>query len=247
MLDRILRFSLEHKLVVFLVIGAVVVWGMIVAPFDWRFSWLDRSPVAVDAIPDIGENQQVVFTDWMGRSPQDVEDQITYPLTSALLGIPRVKTVRSLSMFGFSSIFIIFEEGAEFYWTRSRVLEKLNSLPPGTLPEGVAPRLGPDATALGQVFWYTIEGRDQEGRPTGGWGLDELRTIQDFTVRLSLQGVSGVAEVASIGGHSGPHRPVADRNACSHGSQGQGSEPGDHRAGRDPNPGAAQAGGRGAG
>src|SRR5690606_15819102 len=143
--------------------------------------------VAVDAIPDIGENQQIVFTEWVGRSPQDVEDQITYPLTVSLLGIPQVKTVRSFSFFGFSSIYIIFKEDAEFYWSRSRVLEKLNSLSAGTLPEDVQPMLGPDATALGQIFWYTLEGRDPEGNPTGGWDLAELRSIQDWYVRYGLQ------------------------------------------------------------
>jgi Cu(I)/Ag(I) efflux system membrane protein CusA/SilA len=137
----------------------------------------------------------------MGRSPQDIEDQITYPLTTALLGLPQVKTVRSYSMFGFSSIYIIFKEEAEFYWTRSRILEKLNSLSGGTLPEGVSPQLGPDATGLGQVFWYSLEGMDADGQPTGGWDLDEIRSAQDWYVRYALQGVDGVAEVASIGGY----------------------------------------------
>lgn len=175
-------------------------WGISVAPFNWKSDWFPRDPVAVDAIPDIGENQQIVFTKWMGRSPQDVEDQITYPLTTALLGVPGVKTIRSSSMFGFSSIYIIFEEDIEFYWSRSRILEKLNSLPAGTLPEGVQPALGPDATALGQIYWYTLEGRDKDGNPTGGWDPQELRTIQDYTVKYGLAAVEGVSEVASIGG-----------------------------------------------
>ena len=175
-------------------------WGVIVAPFDWKVGSLPRDPVPVDAIPDIGENQQIVFTEWMGRSPQDVEDQISYPLTVALLGIPEVKTIRSYSMFGFSTIYVIFNEKAEFYWSRSRVLEKLNSLPAGTLPEGVQPTLGPDATALGQIFWYTLEGRDPDGNPTGGWDLHELRTTQDWYVRYALASAEGVSEVASIGG-----------------------------------------------
>ena len=139
--------------------------------------------MAVDAIPDIGENQQIVFTNWSGQSPQDVEDQITYPLTSALLGIPGMRSVRSNSMFGFSSIYLIFEEEVEFYWSRSRILEKLNSLPAGLLPENATPTLGPDAMALGQVFWYTLEGRAADGSPVGGWDLDELRSIQEFYVR----------------------------------------------------------------
>jgi len=178
----------------------MVFWGIMVAPFDWDTDYLPRDPVPVDAIPDIGENQQIVFTEWPGRSPQDIEDQITYPLTTALLGLPQVKTIRSYSMFGFSSIYIIFKEEPEFYWTRSRILEKLSSLPPSTLPQGVAPQLGPDATGLGQVFWYTLEGYTPDGTPSGGWDLDELRSTQDWYVRYALQGVDGVAEVASIGG-----------------------------------------------
>ena len=200
LIDRLIRFCLENKLVVILFTVVLVLWGVAVAPFDWESGVLPRDPVPVDAIPDIGENQQIVFTEWMGRSPQDIEDQITYPLTTALLGLPEVKTVRSYSMFGFSSIYIIFKEDAEFYWTRSRILEKLNSLSSGTLPLGVSPQLGPDATALGQVYWYTLEGMSRSGEPTGGWDLDELRSTQDWYVRYALQGVDGVAEVASIGG-----------------------------------------------
>lgn len=175
-------------------------WGIAVAPFNWESEWFPRDPVAVDAIPDIGENQQIVFTKWMGRSPQDVEDQITYPLTASLLGVPGVKTIRSSSMFGFSSIYIIFEEDVEFYWSRSRILEKLNSLPVGILPKGVQPTLGPDATALGQIYWYTLEGRDKDGNPVGGWDPQELRTIQDYTVKYAISSAQGVSEVASIGG-----------------------------------------------
>lgn len=199
-IDRLIAFCLHNKLVVALVTAAIVFFGLVVAPFDWRIPGVNRYPVAVDAIPDIGENQQIVFTDWPGRSPQDVEDQVTYPLTVALLGIPEVKTIRSTSMFGFSSIFVIFDESAEFYWTRSRILEKLNSLPAGTLPANVAPALGPDATGLGQVYWYTLEGQDPDGRPAGGWDLDELRSVQDWYVRYGLQAAEGVSEVASIGG-----------------------------------------------
>lgn len=199
-LDRVIRFCLEQKLVVALLVIAVVVWGILVAPFDWEIASLPRDPVAVDAIPDIGENQQIVFTEWMGRSPQDVEDQITYPLTVSLLGIPGVKTIRSYSFFGFSSIYIIFNEDIDFYWSRSRVLEKLNSLPAGTLPDGLQPALGPDATALGQIFWYTLEGRDPDGKPAGEWDLHELRTVQDWYVRYSLLSAEGISEVASVGG-----------------------------------------------
>ncbi|RME23720.1 MAG: efflux RND transporter permease subunit, partial [Candidatus Zixiibacteriota bacterium] len=200
LLDRIIRYCLDNKLVITLLTLFLIAWGIMVAPFDWDLGGLPRDPVPVDAIPDIGENQQIVFTKWPGRSPQDIEDQITYPMTVALLGIPGVKTIRSYSYFGFSSVYIIFKDDVEFYWSRSRVLEKLNSLPPGTLPAGVQPMLGPDATALGQVFWYTLEGRDKDGNPTGGWDLEELRSIQDWTVRYALQSADGVAEVASVGG-----------------------------------------------
>jgi len=200
-LDKVIKYCLENKLIVIMALAAIVGWGVIVAPFDWNIPGIPREPVPVDAIPDIGENQQIVFTKWPGRSPQDVEDQITYPLTVALLGVPEIKTVRSYSMFGFSTIYVIFKEKAEFYWTRSRILEKLNSLPSGTLPEGVQATLGPDATALGQIFWYTLEGRDEDGNPAGGWDLQELRSVQDWYVRYGLQAADGVAEVASIGGY----------------------------------------------
>jgi len=139
-LDKIIRFCLDSKLVVALMVVIIVVWGAMVAPFDWQLGGLPRSPVPTDAIPDIGENQQIVFTEWLGRSPEDVEDQISYPLTVGLLGVPGVKTIRSYSFFGFSSIYVIFDEGVEFYWSRTRVLEKLNSLPAGTLPEGSHPK-----------------------------------------------------------------------------------------------------------
>lgn len=200
LVGHIIRFCLLHKVVVGLLLLAATGWGLMVAPFDFNLGGLPRDPVPVDAIPDIGENQQIVFTQWEGRSPQDVEDQVSYPLTVALLGLPGVKTVRSFSMFGFSSIYIIFDDTVEFYWSRSRVLEKLASLPQGTLPPEVKPTLGPDATALGQVFWYTLEGRDETGQPAGGWDLAELRSIQDWYVRYALMGVQGISEVASIGG-----------------------------------------------
>ncbi|WP_034043572.1 efflux RND transporter permease subunit [Wocania ichthyoenteri] len=201
MLNKSIKFLIENKLVAVLLLVLFVGWGTVNAPFNWDTGFLPSNPVAVDAIPDIGENQQIVFTKWDGRSPQDIEDQITYPLTTSLLGIPGVKTIRSSSMFGFSSIYIIFEEDIEFYWSRSRILEKLNSLPSGLLPEGVNPALGPDATGLGQIFWYTLEGRDENGNVTGGWDLHELRSIQDYYVKYALSTASGVSEVASIGGY----------------------------------------------
>ncbi|MCP4639391.1 MAG: efflux RND transporter permease subunit [bacterium] len=198
--DRLIRFCMQNGLLVALALGGLILWGLMVAPFDWDLGGLPRDPVPVDAIPDLGENQQIVFTEWPGRSPQDIEDQVTYPLTVALLGVPGVKTIRSQSMFGFSSIYAIFDENVEFYWSRSRILEKLNSLPPDTLPDGVAPALGPDATALGQVFWYTLEGRDPDGNPASGWDPQELRSIHDWYVRYALTSAEGVSEVASIGG-----------------------------------------------
>ncbi|MDX1672013.1 MAG: efflux RND transporter permease subunit, partial [Balneolaceae bacterium] len=213
MLDKIIRFFLENKLIALLLLAGFVGWGIATAPFAWDLDFLPRDPVAVDAIPDLGENQQIVYTRWPGRSPQDVEDQITYPLTTQLLSVPGVKTVRSNSIIGMSSIYVIFEEDIDFYWSRSRILEKLNSLPAGTLPEGVQPTLGPDATGLGQIFWYTLEGRDQEGNPAGGWDLQELRSIQDFYVGYGLSSAGGVSEVAPIGGFVREYQVDADPEA----------------------------------
>ena len=201
MLTRIIKFFLQNRLISVLLLIVFITWGIINSPFGWNTGFLPNDPVPVDAIPDIGENQQIVYTEWKGQSPQDIDDQISYPLTTALLGIPGVKTIRSSSIFGVSSIYIIFDEDVEFYWSRSRILEKLNSLPAGTLPQGVTPSLGPDATALGQVFWYTLEGRDASGKPAGGWDPQELRSIQDFYVKYALTAAKGVAEVASVGGY----------------------------------------------
>jgi len=201
MFNRLVKYFLENRLITYLFLIAFVVLGMVFMPFNWKTDFFPRDPIAVDAIPDIGENQQIVATEWMGRSPKDIQDQVTYPLTTALLGIPGVQTIRSTSMFGMSFIYIIFKDNVEFYWSRSRILEKLNSLPSGTLPLGVQPTLGPDATALGQVYWYTLEGRDPKtGEPSGGWDPQELRTIQDFYVKYGLTTAEGVSEVASVGG-----------------------------------------------
>jgi copper/silver efflux system protein len=201
MFNRLVKYFLENRLITFIFLIAFVIVGLVTMPFNLNTGFLPRNPVPVDAIPDIGENQQIVATEWMGRSPKDIQDQITYPLTTALLGIPGVQTIRSTSMFGMSFIYIIFKDNTEFYWSRSRILEKLNSLPAGTLPAGVQPALGPDATALGQIFWYTLEGRDTKtGKPNGGWDPSELKTIQDFYVRYSLSSAEGVSEVASVGG-----------------------------------------------
>jgi len=212
MTNRLIRFFLENKLVAVLLLLVMVGWGLSVAPFNWNLDSLPRNPVPVDAIPDLGENQQIVYTEWEGQSPQDIEDQITYPLTTQLLTVPGVKTVRSSSMTGVSSIYVIFEEDVEFYWSRSRILEKLNSLPAGTLPQTARPALGPDATALGQIFWYTLEGRNENGDPAGGWDPQELRSLQDFYVKYGLSGAQGVAEVASIGGYVKEYQVDIDPN-----------------------------------
>jgi Cu(I)/Ag(I) efflux system membrane protein CusA/SilA len=201
MFNRLVKYFLENRLITFILLIAFVVVGLVTMPFNLKSGLLPRDPVPVDAIPDIGENQQIVATEWMGRSPKDIQDQVTYPLTTALLGIPGVQTIRSSSMFGMSFIYIIFKDNIEFYWSRSRILEKLNSLPAGTLPAGVQPSLGPDATALGQIFWYTLEGQDPKtGKSNGGWDPSELKTIQDFYVKYSLSTAEGVSEVASVGG-----------------------------------------------
>jgi len=193
-IDRIIRYCLENKLVVAIGLALLVFWGIRVMPFRGAEGVIPRDPIPVDAIPDIGENQQVIFTEWPGRSPQDVEDQITYPLTTLLQGTPGFKTIRAFSMFGFSVVYVIFDDAHDFYWCRSRLLEKLASAAQ-RLPSGVTPTLGPDATGLGQVFWYTLEGS------AGGFDLAELRSIQDWFVRYGLRAIPGVSEVASVGGY----------------------------------------------
>ncbi len=201
MINKIIAYFLHNRILSVFVLVAVLFGGLVTAPFNWDGGVLPHDPVPVDAIPDIGDNQQIIAADWMGHSPHDMQEQVTYPLTTALLSIPGVKTIRSTSMFGMSFIYIIFNDDIEFYWSRSRILEKLNSLPASLLPEGVKPYLGPDATALGQIFWYTLEGRDPKtGKPKGGWDPQELRTIQDYYVRYGLSASEGVAEVASVGG-----------------------------------------------
>ncbi len=181
MVNRVISWCLTHALLVFLAAGAAMLGG-----------WYALNRIPIDALPDIGEKQVIVFADWPGRSPQDVDDQVTYPLTIALEGTPGVKVIRSASGFGFSMVFVIFHDSFDYYWARSRVLERLN-VARSRLPQGVEPVLGPDATALGQVFWYTVEGT--------GFDLAELRTIQDWYVRYQLNAVEGVSEVASAGGY----------------------------------------------
>ncbi|MFT7680231.1 MAG: Cu(I)/Ag(I) efflux system membrane protein CusA/SilA, partial [Planctomycetota bacterium] len=199
-IERLARACLELPLLVGIGALMLTAFGIYSAPFAWDVPGIERDPVPVDAIPDTADNQQIVFSRWPGRSPQDVEDQVTYPLTVSLLGVPGVRSLRSSSMFGASWVYVIFEEGSDIYESRSRILEKLASLPASALPENVRPTLGPDATALGQVFWYTLEGRTEDDQPAGGYDLAELREIQDWTVRYALASVPGVAEVASIGG-----------------------------------------------
>jgi copper/silver efflux system protein len=179
MINRLIEFSLKNRFVLLIAYALLAGWGY------WALS---KTPI--DAIPDLSENQVIVFTDWPGRSPQEVEDQITYPLTVNLQGLPSVKTVRSSSAFGFSMINIIFDDEVDVYFARTRVLERLN-LASGFLPPGVIPTLGPDATGVGQVFWYTVEGPYDPGT---------LRSLQDWFIRYQLNSVPGVAEVASIGG-----------------------------------------------
>src|SRR6266853_2357056 len=180
MIDRLIEISLRNRfLVVALWIG-ISGWGL------WAML---RAPI--DAIPALSDNQVIVFTDWTGRSPQEVEDQVTYPLTVSLQGLPGVRVVRSSSAFGFSMVNVIFKNSVDLYFARSRVLERLNLLSK-SLPPGTVPTLGPDATGVGHVFWYTVEGK--------GYSLRDLRSIQDWYIRYQLNSVPGVAEVASIGG-----------------------------------------------
>jgi Cu(I)/Ag(I) efflux system membrane protein CusA/SilA len=178
---------------------------LIVAGFllvaGWGY-WALRT-VPIDAIPDLSDNQVIVFTDWPGRSPQEVEDQITYPLTVSLQGLPGVRVVRSSSAFGFSMINIIFEDTVDIYFARTRVLERLN-LVGKSLPPGVVPTLGPDATGVGHVFWYTVEGK--------GYSLQDLRSLQDWFIRYQLNAVPGVAEVASVGGGVRQYQVDVDPN-----------------------------------
>jgi len=180
MIGKVIEFSVKNRFIVLLVVGAVSLWGVYC---------LYRTPI--DAIPDLSENQVIVWADWPGRSPKEIEDQITYPLSVNLQGLAGVKSIRATSEFGFSMINIIFEDEIDFYFARQRVLERL-SIAGSFLPMGVVPYLAPDATALGQIFWYTVEGE--------GKSLDELRAIQDWYVRYQLNSVPGVAQVSSVGG-----------------------------------------------
>jgi copper/silver efflux system protein len=180
MIEKIIEYSARNRVIVLMLFALLVAWGI------WA---VYHTPV--DAIPDLSDNQVIVFTDYPGRSPQVVEDQVTYPLAVNLQGLPQVRAVRASSAFGFSMIYVIFEDKADIYWARTRVLERLNYAA-SLLPPGVVPTLGPDGTGVGHVFWYTIEGK--------GYDLEALRTLQDWFVRYQLNTVPGVAEVASVGG-----------------------------------------------
>jgi Cu(I)/Ag(I) efflux system membrane protein CusA/SilA len=182
MIKSILDFCIRERLVVFIASVAVVLFG-----------WYATQQVPLDAIPNVGENQVIVLTQWPGRSPKDIEDQITYPLSVALQAVPGSKSVRGKSMFGFSFVQVTFDDGVDFYWARSRVAEQLTTVT-GTLPDGVTPTLAPDATALGQIYYYVLDAPP-------GMDLAELRSKQDFFIRYALRSVDGVAEVASVGGY----------------------------------------------
>src|SRR5215207_11470060 len=190
MVQRLIEISLRNRLIVLVIAISLSVYGIIEA---------SRSPI--DAIPDLSENQVIVFTEWMGRGPQIMEDQVTYPLVSNLQGIPKVKNIRANSMFGMSFVFVIFDDDADIYWARTRVLERLNYAQ-RLLPEGVTPSLGPDGTGLGHVFWYTLN--------APGYDLGELRALQDWYVRFALQTVEGVSEVASFGGFQKQYQVIID-------------------------------------
>src|SRR2546423_5247280 len=192
MIHRLIELSLRNRGIVIAIYLGLAAWGY------WA---LVRTPI--DAVPDLSDNQVIVFTDWTGRSPQEVEDQVTYPLVTNLQGLPGVRVVRASSAFSFSMINVIFEDNVELYWARTRVLERLN-LVAAQLPQGVTPTLGPDATGVGQIFWYTVES-DQ-------MSLRDLRTLQDWFVRYQLNSVPGVSEVASVGGYVQQYQVDVDPN-----------------------------------
>ncbi len=180
MIEKIIDWSAQNRFIVILIYLIVIGFGI--------YSVVN---LPVDAIPDLSENQVIIFTEWMGRSPQIIENQVTYPIVSGLQGLPHVKAVRATSMFGMSFVFVVFEDGVDTYFARTRVLERMNTVQ-AQLPSGVVPSLGPDGTGVGHVYWYTVEGK--------GYDLGALRAVQDWYIRYKLSSVDGVAEVASIGG-----------------------------------------------
>ncbi len=192
MVEKIISFSLRNRFIVLFFATGFFGWGL----YSVKTS-------KIDAIPDLSENQVIVFTEWMGRSPQIIEDQITYPLVTNLQGLPKVNYVRANSMFGMSFIYIIFEDDVDVYWARSRVLERLNSID-NVLPEGVSPTLGPDGTGVGHVLWYTLD--------APGMDLGEQRAVQDWYIKFALQNVAGVSEIASFGGFQKQYQISIDPN-----------------------------------
>ena len=199
MIKSIIRFSAENR---FLVLGAVIA--------ALAFAVMSMRTIPLDALPDLSDTQVIVYSKW-DRSPDIVEDQVTYPIVSSLLGAPGVKTVRGLSDFGYSFVYVIFQDGTDLYWARSRVLEYLNKIQ-GTLPDGVKTEIGPDATSVGWVYQYALV--DRSGQHTN----DELRSYQDWFLRYALQSVPGVAEVATVGGQVRQYQVNVDPNAlASHG------------------------------
>lgn len=192
MIEKLISFSLRNRIMVLLIAASLFGWGLYSVQTN-----------KVDAIPDLSENQVIVFTEWMGRSPQLVEDQITYPLVTNLQGLPEVKYVRGTSMFGMSFIYVIFEDETDVYWARTRVLERLNSVG-NMLPQDATPTLGPDGTGVGHILWYTLE--------APGMDLGEQRAVQDWYVKFALQNVAGVSEVASFGGFQKQYQLTLDPN-----------------------------------
>lgn len=192
MVHRIIEWSLKNRFIVLVLAAGLFVWGAIS---------VKKNPI--DAIPDLSENQVIVFTEWMGRAPQLIEDQITYPLVTNLQGMPRIKYVRGTSMFGMSFIYVIFEDDVDVYWARARVLERLSTIS-RSLPEGVAPQLGPDGTGVGHILWYTLDAPNLD--------LGEQRAIQDWYVKFALQNVPGVSEIASFGGFQKQYSITLDPN-----------------------------------
>ena len=205
-LRSLVYFGLTYKLPLLILCFLLTGLGFLVAPFGWEFKQIPRSPLQMSALPSPENNQHFVWTAWPNHSPVQVQKHITSPLTTILMGLSGVKTVRSSSHFGFSSIQIRFEKKMAFQQARMQILQALQSLPSQALPKEAKPQLGPDATLLGKVFWYTLEGRDKKGKPSGGWDLHELRKVQDRYLRLALRSVKGVAEVASIGGFTQAYR-----------------------------------------
>jgi len=190
MVQKLIELALRNRLMVLLIAGSLFAWGI----YSVR-----QNPI--DAIPDLSENQVIVFTEWMGRSPQVIEDQVTYPLVSNLQGIPKIKNIRGSSMFGMSFVYVIFDDNVDIYWARTRVLERLN-FAQRLLPQGITPTLGPDGTGVGHIYWYHLDAPKMD--------LGEQRALQDWYIKFALQTVPGVAEVASFGGFEKQYQLVID-------------------------------------